>query len=103
MFDDLIKFLEERNILPTIIGISIGIYVSVLANSLSENIIKPILSELIDEKRKNSINRLHITLPSKKNKLLFGQFILDIIGVFIVVFIVYNISKIFKYTNLIKK
>jgi large-conductance mechanosensitive channel len=52
MIEELIDFLQKRNILPSIIGISIGIYVSLLANSLSDNIIKPILNELIDEKRK---------------------------------------------------
>jgi large-conductance mechanosensitive channel len=103
MIEDIIKFIEEKNILPTIIGISIGIYVSVIVNSLSDNIIKPILNELIDENKKNSLNKLHINLPSNKNKLLFGQLILDIIGVLIVFIIIYFMSYMFNYTNLIKK
>lgn len=94
MIEELIDFLEKRNILPSIIGISIGIYVSLLANSLSDNIIKPILNELIDENKKNSLNKLHIKLPSKRNRLLLGQFILDIIGVLIVFLIIFITVKI---------
>lgn len=94
MIEELIDFLQKQNILPSIIGISIGIYVSLLANSLSDNIIKPILNELIDKKNKNSLNKLHIKLPSKRNRILLGQFILDIIGVLFVFLIIFTMIKI---------